>query len=242
MDKKMIIGILTYNRKTLLIDTLENLVEKNKSNLENIELLLVDNNSELKYQESNKGCANKYGAKYIFNEICDTGNVDVNIELGHKRLISEMLKCDADVYCMLEDDWRNTDAIPIDDLCKFLENNKDVGQVRLRDYRYDDSFYGGSSINFVTMNKIVFNYEMVCGSSVFKKAELHWVDSCNVMRKDVLKQMNCDFDVELSRMQFFHDLYPVNAQLNPGIFYHTGPDRIREDLRQKGLFKNEDIS
>lgn len=240
MCNKLVIGILTYNRKKLLADTLENLVKFN--NFDNIEIILLDNNSDLEYQKSNKDFAKKYGVHYVFNEIEKTDNIDINIELGHRRLIDEMLKRNSDIFCMLEDDWNNTGTIPVDDIKEFLSKNKNVGQVRLRDFRYDDTFYGGSSINFVTMKKIVFTDNAIYGDSKFKIGELHWVDSCNVMRREVLEQMNISFGMEMNRMLYFHKLYPLNAQLSPGIFYHTGPKRVREDLRKKGLFLNENLS
>lgn len=242
MNKKMVIGILTYNRKELLFNTVSDLIKENKNNIECFDIILVDNNSDLEYQKTNLECAQKYGIKYVFNKIEETENIDKNIELGHRRLISEMLKIDADVYCMLEDDWKNTSTIPVDDIVCFLSENKDVGQIRMRDFRYDDTFYGGSSVNFVTMKKIRFNECKKYGQSQFKTAELHWVDSCNAMRKEVLQKMDCSFDVEINRMEYFHKLYPINAQLVDGIFYHTGPQRVRNDLREKGLFSDENIS
>ena len=124
----------------------------------------------------------------------------------------------------------------------FLCENKEVGQVRLRDFRYDDTFYGGSSVNFVTMEKIKFSKTEKYGDSKFKTADLHWVDSCNAMRKDVLQKMDCSFDVEMNRMEYFHSLFPINAQLVDGVFYHTGPQRVRNDLRERGLFLDENIS
>lgn len=240
MNNKLAIGILTYNRKDLLEDTLENLIKFNDK--DSIEIVLVDNNSDFEYQETNKECSLKYGAHYVFNEIKKSESIDINIELGHRRLIEEMLKFDSDIFCMLEDDWNNTDRIPVDDLSEFLQKYKNIGQVRLRDFKYDDTFYGGSSVNFVTMKKIVFTDSVFIGTSTFKTGELHWVDSCNVMRREVLEQMNISFGVEMNRMEYFHKLYPLNAQLNPGIFYHTGPQRIRNDLREKGLFSNADFS
>ena len=56
------------------------------------------------------------------------------------------------------------------------------------------------------------------------------------------KQVITEFSSEYEKMQLFYKLYPRNVQFEPGIFYHIGPQRIREDFRAKGLFLDEGIS
>ncbi len=240
MNVSVVVGLLTYNRKKLLEDTLSSLFQHNDMN--RMKLLIVDNNSSVEYQETNIKFAKMFKAKYIFNNYKQTEDTNQNIEIGHRRLIDEMLLYDADLYITIEDDWHCMREIPVLDVKNFLNIKPHIGQIRLRDFRYDDSYYGGSSINFVTMKKIVFTDKVEVNKSVFHIANLHWVNSCNLMTRNVLEKMNVPFEQEIDRMIFFHDLYPYNAQLTPPIFYHTGPYRIREDLKKRGLFCSENIS
>lgn len=238
--RKLAIGILTYNRDELLYDTLVSLFESN-SNI-GMEVILVDNGSNEKYQASNKRYAEEFGLKYIYNALALSSDMNKNIEMGHMCLINELLKCDANLFCILEDDWKCFGTIPINEIGQLLDEHDEIGQVRIRDYRYDDTFYGGSSLHFVTKQKIVFNELIDIGSSTFKVADMHWVNCCNVMKRNALKHMNISLNSEIEKMQLFFELYPRNVQLEPGVFYHIGPQRIREDLRAKGLFSDEDIS
>ncbi len=238
--KKLAIGILTHNRNELLHDTLNSFYKYN-SDLDST-ALLIDNGSDKEYQNSNKYYSDIYDLKYIYNDLNKSMDINEKIEIGHMRLINELLKIDSDLYCILEDDWKCLGRIPVDEVSGFLNEHMEIGQIRLRDYKYDDTFYGGSSLHFVTKNKISFVKEEKIRSVSFNIAEMHWVNCCNIMKKDALQHMNTEFKSELDKMQLFHQLYPQNAQLIPGIFYHIGPQRIRNDFREKGLFLNEDIS
>ena len=71
---------------------------------------------------------------------------------------------------------------------------------------------------------------------------MHWVNSCTIMKKEVLEKMLFNFEKEIDKMKYFHRLFPLNAQLRPGIFYHSGPQRVRFVLRERGVFRNENIS
>ena len=102
--------------------------------------------------------------------------MNTNIERGHRILIDELLKCDAELFCILEDDWKCTGEIPVDEIWEVLTNHEEVGQVRIRDYKYDDTFYGGSSRHFITKNKIVFDEVIIIGKKKFKIADMHWVN------------------------------------------------------------------
>lgn len=238
--RKLAIGILTYNRDELLCDTLESLFQYHSP--EDLEIVLIDNGSDERFQLSNKKYAEKMGLKYRYNETVLSTDMNTNIEWGHRILIDELLKCDAELFCILEDDWKCTGEIPVDEIWEVLTNHEEVGQVRIRDYKYDDTFYGGSSRHFITKNKIVFDEVIIIGKKKFKIADMHWVNCCNVMKKNALKQMNAEFSSEYEKMQLFYKLYPRNVQFEPGIFYHIGPQRIREDFRAKGLFLDEGIS
>lgn len=238
--KKLAIGILTYNRDELLQETLETLFQHNSN--ANFEIILVDNGSDEKYRISNMKYAHKYGLKYVYNSNSLSSDMNENIEKGHHSLIEALLKCDADLFCILEDDWKCIGEIPIDEIYQLLKEHTEVGQVRIRDYRYDDSFYGGSSRHFITKKKIVFDEVVDMNQKRFKVADMHWVNCCNVMRRDALKSMNIEISSEIEKMQLFYEKYPRNAQFEPGIFYHIGPQRIREDLREKGLFSDENFS
>lgn len=238
--KKLAIGILTYNRDELLRDTLESLFEYNFR--EDLEVLLIDNGSSDEFKISNQKYAERFGLKYIYNGLDLSSDMNNNIEVGHRILIEELLKCNAELFCILEDDWKCIDEIPIDEIGKLLNTHEEVGQVRIRDYKYDDTFYGGSSRHFITKNKIVFDEVIDVDKKIFKIADMHWVNCCNVMKRHVLKQMNVSLSSEYEKMQLFYELYPRNAQIEPGVFYHIGPQRVRDDLRAKGLFLDENIS
>ncbi len=236
----MAIGILTYNRDELLKETLESFFQHNSNG--NSKIILVDNGSAEEYQISNRKYAGQYGLEYKYNSFSLASDMNENIEIGHHILIKELLNCDADLFCILEDDWKCKGKIPVDEIWQLLNEHAEIGQVRIRDYRYDDTFYGGSSLNFITKKKIVFDEIIRVNNITFKVADMHWVNCCNVMRKDTLKAMDIDIKSEYEKMQFFYGLHPRNAQFEPGIFYHIGPHRIRVDLREKGLFSNEDFS
>lgn len=236
----MLIGILTYNRKELLEETMKSLI--NHNNFQDIKVILVDNGSDYEHQIYNKECAKLYNAEYIYNEIEITDDINRNIEIGHFRLISEMIKRDSELYCILEDDWKCIGTFLLDDMITFLKKYAYVGQIRVRDFHYDDSFYGGSSVNFVTMEKICFDENININNASFKCADMHWVNSCCVMTIEAMRYMEKELFSEEEKMRYFYKKYSKNAQLDSGIFYHIGPVRIREDLREKGLFLNEDIS
>ena len=239
MNIRLALGVLTCNRQALLVDTLQSLFTFN-SNISN--LVLVDSDSSCDVQEFNKLTAMKFGMRYVLNSPSTSKNKEAKIEHGVRRLIFEVLRENADICCLMQDDWRCLGPIPLISSFEFLKSNQDIGQVRMRDFKYDDSFDGGSSVNFVTRNKINFVRREIIGDSVFSIGELHWVDSCNLMLPHVLERIVGKFDSELDRMMEFHALYPFNAQLSPGIFHHIGPQRIRHDLRKKGLFTDAHIS
>ena len=231
---KTVLGILTYNRTELLFETLSSLLMYNK--FDGNEIVLLDNGSSKSYRLDNSKLASNYGIHYIYNNTDIGEDINSNIELGHYFLINEMLKYKADLYCVLEDDWKCTGKIPINAIHTFLANNLNVGQVRLRDYRYDDSFYGGSSKHFITGNKIVFDENIFIDDNLFEVADMHWVNCCNMMRRDAIECMCFRANDEIEKMKVFYETFPRNAQIRPGIFYHIGPNRIRADLREKGLF------
>lgn len=238
--RTLAIGILTYNRDELLKRTLESLFQFNVQ--KDLVIVLVDNGSDEKYQVSNRKYAEQYGIKYKYNEIEPSIEMNTKIEIGHQVLIKELLKCKEDLYCILEDDWECIGQIPVEEIGIFLEKHREVGQVRIRDYRYDDTFYGGSSRHFITSNKIVFDETEEVNGKQFQIADMHWVNCCNVMRREVINYMGSSFHNEYEKMQLFYKSYPRNAQFEPGIFFHIGPRRIRQDLREKGLFCDENIS
>lgn len=251
MTIKKAMGILTCNRTDLLKQTLESFFSFNS--MRDMSCILLDNNSDDCYSRDNKILSNDFGFKYVYNVQCkknknkgacedDNREINIKIELGHSRLIQELLKTNADLFFILEDDWNCLGEVPFDDIYSFLSENKGIGQVRIRDYRYDDSFYGGSSKNFVTLKRIEFTETIIINGSIFKIANMHWVNSCIAMRREALEYMSKLFESEIDKMMFFYDRYPQNAQLLPGIFYHTGPNRIRNDLKAKGLFDNENFS
>lgn len=239
---KLVIGILTYNRTKLLEKTLLTFYKYNAK--EDIKMILLDNNSSKEESEINKSLAKKYDIEYFYNKYDVSDDLNKNIEIGHMSLIKHMLDCDSEMCCILEDDWECIGRIPINEIMLFLNEHKNIGQVRLRDFKYDDTMYGGSSVNFVTKEKIIFNNEIVYGDVSFKVADMHWVNCCTFMRKDVLERMDNVYSAEMERMKAFYKMYPANAQMIPGIFYHIGPWRVREDLRKQGLFggSNENIS
>ena len=92
------------------------------------------------------------------------------------------------------------------------------------------------------MKKICFDKGTQINESFFKCADMHWVNSCCVMTREAIQYMEKEMDDEVEKMNYFYKRYPKNAQLEPGVFYHIGPQRVREDLRAKGLFLGENIS
>lgn len=239
MNQKLALGVLTCNRLLLLQETLESLFAFNP-NISN--LVLVDSDSTEEVQAGNRAIASRFGMRYVLNEASPNMEKDARIELGVRRLIKEVLDEGIDICCLLQDDWRCLGCIPVLPAWKFLNTHRNIGQIRLRDFKYDDSFDGGSSVNFVTQRKIDFVDKVKVEDSVFEVGELHWVDSCTLMRRSVLESISKPFDSEMDRMRMFHLEYPANAQLRPGIFHHIGPRRIRKDLREKGFFANANIS
>lgn len=239
MPPSLAIGILTCNRLSFLNDTLRTLSTFNPNMSR---LILVDNDSTKTIQKENRNIARRYGMRYVLNKPSSAYDKNERIEKGVRKLIKEVLKEHTDLCCLLQDDWRCMGRIPVDAAWHFLNSNRSIGQIRMRDFRYDDTFDGGSSVNFVTRRKIVFTHGVAVGNVAFEIGELHWVDSCNLMLHDVLASISRPFTSETDRMIAFHEKHPFNAQLCPGIFHHTGPRRIRQDLREKGLFVHANIS
>lgn len=239
MIPSLAVGVLTCNRLELLNDTLNSLFSFNP----NIpHLVLVDSDSSVAVQRENRVLAAKFGMRYVLNDPSFSDNKDERIEHGVRRLIKEVLRERADMCCLMQDDWRCLGSIPVETSWEFLNRNANIGQVRMRDFKYDDTFDGGSSVNFVTHRKIEFERCEVVGGTEYAVGELHWVDSCNLMLPKVLGSISGRFNSEIERMEEFHRMYPHNAQLRPGVFHHTGPRRIRHDLRERGLFGNANIS
>lgn len=239
MERSFVIGVLTHNRISLLTDTLESLLTFNPD-ISN--LVLVDSDSTEDVQRANRLIADRFGMRYVLAEGSSSSDKNVRIEHGVQRLIEEVLQEGTDICCLLQDDWRCMGRIPVDPAWELLNNYNNIGQIRMRDFRYDDTFDGGSSVNFVTHRKIEFKQHIASGNVSFGIGELHWVDSCNLMLSSVLSSISKPFDSEIDRMISFHSAYPCNAQLQPGIFHHIGPWRVRQDLREKGLFNNACVS
>ena len=64
--KTLAIGILTYNRKELLGDTLKSLFKFISH--DDMQVLLIDNGSSKEFQESNQKYAKQYGLIYIYTK------------------------------------------------------------------------------------------------------------------------------------------------------------------------------
>lgn len=240
MSSFLTMGVLTCNRVSLLRDTLNSFSTFNS--LGDWNLVLVDNGSIPKMREENKHIAAKYNMRYVFNAPSLSHDVNRRIETGVCRLVKEVLAEQTDFCCLLQDDWRCTGSVPIEAAWEFLNRYRHIGQVRMRSFKYDDTFDGGSSVNFVTHQKINFTKRIIVRDVSFDIGELHWVDCCNLMLRDTLDFISKPFNSEIERMESFHLKHPVNAQLSPGIFSHTGPQRIRHDLREKGFFNDANIS
>lgn len=147
--------------------------------------------------------------------------------------------CVADAYIILEDDWECIDSVDFVSIIEFMQKNIFIGQVRLRNFKYDGSLTGGSAINFVTQEVIEWEIpSFFIGHHQIRIGNLHWVNNPSIISPSALKILLQEFASEVKCMEAFHKKFPRNAQLFSGIFEHIGQWRIRDDLRQKGYIKD----
>lgn len=245
MSKKyrVIVGVLTYNRSELLKKTLQSFISNIDVRDCEMSFYIFDNGSSKEVLKEVKKIAIEYNAVLTMlgkEKVSSKTNKerDKNISYGHKRLAQLMCSQDADGYLLLEDDWECTEEFKIEPLVKFLSNNDDIGQIRLRDYKYDGSLMGGSNRNLATNTLITWDEEIQI-NDLYKitKGNLHWVNNPSIISPSALKLLLEGFKDELDCMRKFGEIYPNNAQMFPGVFKHIGQWRIREDLIEDGLFE-----
>jgi|GEM_PF-5502487 len=239
---KIVVGVLTHNRPRLLKETLESFNYYLKEYEKLIEFIVFDNGSKKEVIEHNKLLCQSYNAKFIScNEVIDlpkgSKSRDHNISIGHRKLSLLMKKYDGDAYMILEDDWKCIAQVPLDELVKYLRQHPEVGQIRLRDCKYDGTLKGCAKHNFVTQEPIRWSKEEILGEYTLSYGNLHWVNNPSLITREALEFVNQGFDSEVACMEAFHKIFPINLQLKPGIFKHSGPWRHREDLVDQGFIK-----
>ncbi|WP_113920461.1 glycosyltransferase family 2 protein [Alkalibaculum bacchi] len=242
---KIVVGVLTYNRPELLEETLHSFNEYLKAYRDLFKFVIFDNGSKDEIIKINKKIAQKYRSKFVTSRkvIESTKNSkirDHNISIGHRNLSRLMKKEDGDAYIILEDDWACAAYIPLIELIEYLRKNPDIGQIRLRNSRYDGTLTGGAKHNFVTQEPIKWTKEVVIGNYILAYGNLHWVNNPSIISKEALDLISKGYNSEVECMKAFHEIYPINLQLQPGVFEHIGPWRHRKDLVEQGIIQGED--
>lgn len=238
--QKIVVGVLTHNRPKLLLKTLQSFYENFSVYKSQFKTIIFDNGSTTDVIDKNRILANKYGASFFSlgeekKLPKDSKTRDNNISLGHNKLINLMKQELASAYIILEDDWECTSEAPLNELIKLLHNNPSIGQIRLRNCKYDGSLKGCANHNFVTLEPIKWTKTIELERYQLDFGNLHWVNNPSIISKKALELVSKGFSSELECMRAFAEHYPNNIQLSPGIFEHIGPWRHREDLKEQGI-------
>lgn len=245
---ELVVGILTYNRGSLLTTTVESFLQAwQQLAKDQMKLILYDNGSDPDHRQVNERLCQKYGMEYRRNPVIMTPQTtheekDRQIAQGHHGLIAGMLEYESRMYLILEDDWAcegNMEPALWQSLLALMEANPHWGQLRLRACAYDGSLTGYSVTNFVTKEKIQWSRIVELGDRQVKIGNLHWVNNPALVSRQALQRVSARFDDEIACMEHFAKDYPDNAQLTPGLFRHIGPWRKRDDLIEKGYVTDE---
>lgn len=232
------VGILTYNRPTLLRRTISSLQQRSRLTRD---IAIFDNGSCGPDLQANRSLAQSFGVRLhtrsssipIAESIADR---ERHIADGHAELAGLLLLSQtASAFIILEDDWLWHRDIQISDIVRVLQARPDVGQVRLRSARYDGSLRGYARNNFVTGADLRWQSRMTLASAQVRLGNLHWTNNPSVVLRHALLIASAPFRSELDRMETFASHYPLNGQLVPGCVRHIGPWRERTDLLARGV-------
>ena len=159
---------------------------------------------------------------------------------GICKLFEIFIESDKDFCLLLEDDWTCIRKLNISYILQFLNDYNNIGQVRLREAEYNNSITGYSSYNFVSGIPIKWIDEVKIEEYSFNIGNLHWTNNPSIFRRHTINSLNFqNYKSELDLMADFQKLYELNAQIYKGLFIHSGPWRIRQDLIKRGVIKHE---
>jgi hypothetical protein len=213
------IGILTCNRPEKLLSLLQSL--KYYGLVSDSSVTILDNASNDISQHENLKISGLFKASYTYIEKNIAQDRRARIQEGKRALYIELLHKDAPNFMVLEDDWIQKVAFDAESIGRFLLDNQSIGQVRLREAIYDDSPEGMATINFVTCEDVVlhpaeFNNDISIGN-------LHWTNNPSIVNRCVTECFaHSSTATEFEFMILFQKNYPINAQVIPGVFEHTG--------------------
>ena len=156
--------MITYNRPFYFEKTLSSFIEKNKPTIEKMPIIInVQGKNEDK--ETNK-IIKKY-EKYIHRVI--TPGVNLGCAAGYSLLMAETLKLRLPYVVHLQDDFVSLEPLSdyLSELSKLLDENKDVGFIRLRTTQDKVNDHNVISRRKIKYKKIVKNLGIGNGHFTF---------------------------------------------------------------------------
>ncbi|MFP5249792.1 MAG: hypothetical protein ACLGP3_08195 [Acidobacteriota bacterium] len=240
---KLGIGLLTYERPELLRATIATLWPHLAAQSVELSAVILDNGSSATTLVQVQAAAASIGARLkrrLAGPLALTDDPverDQRIAAGFAALAAALLDTDCTHALLVEDDWECIAAPPLAALAAVFDARPGLGQIRLRECRYDSGLDGYSARNFVTRRPIVFDTSHAAGCHVVDEGELHWTNNPSLIRRATLDILRTGASSEIETMHAFWRRHPRNGQLRPGVFLHRGPFRRRPDLEVAGVFR-----
>jgi len=212
MKNRTLVVVLTWNRIKVTKNTIKTLV---KNNGKDIDFLFIDNGSTdgtVEYLEDK-------GYDVIKNKT-NEGIFNASV-----RAWKEGVKRGYDYILNLQNDFPCTGRIPFNDLETYMDNNLDVGFIRLNKKK-------DKKKNIVTDNKIRYESHENIGSYTLSKNNYHAGFNPALIRSTIIEdfsEYNGDNPRERILMNNFNKLGLKCAKLMPEVF-----DTLKQDHRTEG--------
>ena len=216
-ELKIPVLIVTYKRPTLLKKTLESFLKLNRGKLDRflIEVLVQGDGDE-----DTLKIIDKYDKR--FHDVICTG-VNLGCAGGYSVLIEEALKKDFPYFIYLQDDFLSNEALSnyLDEIIELLENNSDIGCIRLRSIKDRVNAY-----NIVSRKKI--RYERMVGNVAIGNA--HFTFNPTLARSSVIKKI-VPTTSERDAMEKYQAMGLKTGQLVAECFSHIGHERAKNWIK-----------
>jgi len=208
---KIPVLIVTYKRPTLLKKTLESFLKLNTGEIDRFLItVLVQGDGN----EDTLRIIRKY-KNQLHDVIC--AGVNLGCAGGYSVLVKEALKKDLPYLIYLQDDFVSNEALSnyLEEIIELLENNSDIGCIRLRSIKDRVNAY-----NIVSRKKI--KYKKIIGNVAIGNA--HFTFNPTMARSSVIKKI-IPTTSERDAMEKYQAMGLQTGQLVAKCFSHIGHER-----------------